>query len=306
MIYLDENRIRALLDWDALIAAMENALAAFSAGKVRQPVRSVITVEEHRRFLGVMPAVADDVMGAKLVSFYPANEGSEFPTHQATIVLFDTRTGAPLAAMDGRLITEMRTAAVSAAITRYLMPPEAHVLGILGSGVQARAHLEALSHVATFEDIRVWSRNSAHAARFAREHHARALDAEAAVRGADVVVVATSSQQPVLRGEWLKPGAHVNAVGANHPDWRELDDEAMANVVVVDSREAMAKESGDVILSGAQPYAEIGEIFACSVPPPPKTATTIFKSGGLAVEDLYAAKLAYEAHSLQAGTAAPG
>lgn len=299
MIYLDESRVRALLQWDPLIEAMENALAAFSAGKVQHPVRSVIPIEEHRRFLGIMPAAAEDVMGAKLVSFYPANEGSEFPTHQGTIVLFDTRTGAPLAAIDGRLITEMRTAAVSAAITRYLMPPAAHVLGILGSGVQARAHVEALSRVAKFDEVRVWSRNPENAARFASEYGADSVDAESAVSGADVVVVATAARDPVLRGAWLKPGAHVNAVGANRPDWRELDDEAMANIAVVDSRQAMAKESGDVILSGARIYAEIGEIFNGSVVPPPKTATTIFKSGGLAVEDLYAAKLVYEAHSLQ-------
>lgn len=306
MIYLDEDRVRSLLQWDRLIDAMQDALAAFSAGKVQHPVRSVIAVEEHRRFLGIMPAAAEDVMGAKLVSFYPANEGSEFPTHQATIVLFDTRSGAPLAAMDGRLITEMRTAAVSAAITRYLISPGARVLAILGSGVQAHAHVEALSYVAKFEEVRVWSRNPQNAARFASEHDAMAVDAESAVRGADVVVVATGARQPVLRGAWLKPGAHVNAVGANRPDWRELDDEAMGNVVVVDSREAMAKESGDVILSGARVYAEIGEIFGGAVPPPPSTATTIFKSGGLAVEDLYAAKLVYEAHSLEPSGAAHG
>ena len=294
MIYLDEERVRSLLQWDPLIDAMERALAAFSTGRVRQPVRTILTIEENRRFLGVMPAVDDDVMGAKLVSFYPANEGSAFPTHNGTILLLDTRTGVPLAAMDGRLITEMRTAAVSAAITKYLMPDGARSLALLGSGVQAHSHLEALAHVARFEEIRVWSRTPEHAERFAHEHGAQATDAETAVRGADVVVVATSAREPVLRGAWLKPGAHVNAVGANRPDWRELDDEAMGNVVVVDSREAMTKESGDVILSRAQIYAEIGELFAKRTPPPPRGATTIFKSGGLAVEDLYTAKLVYD------------
>lgn len=299
MIYLDEQRVRAFLQWEPLIDSMEEALAAFSTGRVRQPVRSVITIEEQRRFLGIMPAATDEVMGAKLVSFYPANEGTEYPTHNGTIVLLDTRTGVPLAAMDARLITEMRTAAVSAAITRYLMPEHAHVLALLGSGVQAHAHLEALGHVARFDEVRVWSRTPENAKRFARNHQARVTTAEEAVRDADVVVVATSSREPVLQGAWLKPGAHVNAVGANRPDWRELDDAAMRNTVVVDSREAMAKESGDVILSKAEIYSEIGEIFAKRAAPPPRSATTIFKSGGLAVEDLYAANLVY-ARSLEA------
>lgn len=293
MFYLGEDRVRELLHWEPLIDSMEDALAAFSTGRVRQPVRSVITIEEQRKFLGIMPAATDDVMGAKLVSFFPANEGTEYPTHNGTIVLLNARTGVPLVAMDARLITEMRTAAVSAAITRYLMPEGAHVLALLGSGVQAHAHLEALAHVVHFDDVRVWSRTTENAERFAQEHRARPTTAEEAVRDADVVVVATSSREPVLRGAWLKPGAHVNAVGANRFDWRELDDAAMRNTVVVDSREAMAKESGDVILSNAEIYAEIGEIFAKRMAPPPRSATTIFKSGGLATEDLYAANLVY-------------
>jgi thiomorpholine-carboxylate dehydrogenase len=297
VIYLDEERVRALLRWDALIDAMEAALTAFSAGHIRHPVRSIITIEENARYLGIMPAAGNDVMGVKLVAFYPANENTEYPTHNGTILLLDTHTGVPIAAMDGRLITEMRTAAVSAAVTRYLMPEGAHVLALLGSGVQAHAHLDALSRVAAFDDVRVWSRNAEHAERFAREHGARATDAESAVRGADVVVVATSSQVPVLHGAWLKPGAHVNAVGANRATWRELDDDVMRNVIVVDSRDAMAKESGDVILSKATIYAEVGELFGKTVAPPPRSSTSVFKSGGLAVEDLYAAKLVVDAVS---------
>ena len=241
MIYLDEARVRARLHWDPLIAAMERALAAFSSGRVGQPVRTVLAVEENRRYFGIMPAVSDDVMGAKLVSFYPGNEGTEFPTHNGLIVLFDTRTGEPLAAMDGRLITEMRTAAVSAAATKHLMPEGSRVLAVLGSGVQAHSHLDALARVADFSEIRVWSRTPEHAQRFARQRGAIAMDAEPAVRNADVVVVATSSREPVLRGAWLKPGAHVNAVGANRHDWRELDDDAMSATVLVDSRAAAAK-----------------------------------------------------------------
>jgi ornithine cyclodeaminase/alanine dehydrogenase-like protein (mu-crystallin family) len=196
--------------------------------------------------------------------------------------------------MDGRLITEMRTAAVSAAATKYLAPKESRVLALLGSGVQAGSHLQALSHVREFSEVRIWSRTAAHADRFAREHGIIAVESpEAAVRGADVVVTATAAHEPILKGAWLQPGAHVNAVGSSRPDWRELDDEAMRNTVVVDSREAAALEAGDVIVSRARVYAEIGEIFDGAKPATP-SATTIFKSVGLACEDVAAARLVIE------------
>ena len=262
MLVLTEEQIRPLLSWDDLIPLMEAALAAFSEGRVIQPIRNMITIEEGRRYLGVMPAVAEAAMGLKLVSFYPGNAGSGVPTHLATILLFRPDTGQPLAVLDGRMITEMRTAAVSAAVTKHLSAPGSRVLAILGSGVQAQAHLEALSRVRQFEEVRVWSRTPEHARSFAERHNARAVDAEAAVRGADVVVTATNALQPVLKGEWLKPGAHVNSVGSPRPTWRELDDEAMRCTLVVDSREAVLKESGDVILSNADIYAEVGEIFS--------------------------------------------
>lgn len=169
------------------------------------------------------------------------------------------------------------------------------MLALLGSGVQAHAHKEALSRVRTFSEVRVWSRTAAHAERFAREYGAIAVDRpESAVRGADVVVTATAAREPILEGAWLKPGAHVNAVGSSRPDWRELDDEAMRNVVVVDSREAAAVEAGDVLIPNAPIYAEIGEIFGGTKSIAP-TATTIFKSVGLAVEDVAAAKLVAQA-----------
>jgi len=209
------------------------------------------------------------------------------------ILLFRPDTGEPLAVMDARLITEMRTAAVSAAATRRLAAPDSRVLALLGSGVQARAHLQALMLVRHFAEVRVWSRTAEHAERFAEQHNAKAMSVEAAVRDADVVVTATNALQPILEGAWLKPGAHVNAVGAPRPDWRELDDRAMANTLVVDSREAVLKESGDVILSKAKIYAEIGEIFA-GVKEAPLPATTVFKSVGIAVEDIAAAKLVYD------------
>jgi len=297
MRMFNEDDVRRLLRWEELIPAMEAALAAFSRGRVLQPVRNMLVIEEGKRYLGVMPAVAEDAMGAKLVSFYPGNEGTPVPTHHALIVLMRTDTGEPLAAMDGRLITEMRTAAVSAAATKYLAAPDARVLAVLGSGVQARAHLEALKQVRSFQEVRVWSRTRAHAERLADEHGAKAMDAESAVRGADVIVTATSSLSPVLQGAWLKPGAHVNAVGAPRPTWRELDDAAMANTLVADSREAVLKESGDVILSKAEIYSEIGEIFA-GLKPAPAERTTVFKSVGLAVEDIAAACLVHAAAKL--------
>lgn len=270
---------------------MEDALAALSTGRVRQPVRTVVPVEENSRYLGLMPAVAPDVMGAKIVTFYPVNETTTYPTHNGTVVLFDSVTGVPIAAMGARAITEMRTAAVSAAVTKYAMPANARVLAILGSGVQARAHVAALSHVMHVGEIRIWSRNPQHAASFARECGGLSMSAQEAVRAADVVVVATSSREPVLRGAWLAPGAHVNSVGANRSTWRELDDEAMGNTLIVDSREAAATESGDVIGSNATPYAEAGELFAGTRAWPDRSRTSVFKSMGQAIEDIAAAKL---------------
>lgn len=287
--------MRERLDWDGLIGAMETALAAFSRGAAIHPVRTVLTVEERRRYVGLMPAVAGDVMGLKYVTFYPVNAEAGLPTHNATILLYRTDNGLPLAAMDGRLITEMRTAAVSAAVTKHLAKPDASILALLGSGVQARAHLAALGRVRRFSEVRVWSRTAAHAQRFAREYGGTAAESpENAVRGADVIVTATGSHEPILRGAWLEPGAHVNAVGSSRPDWRELDEAAMRNTVVVDSREAAVVEAGDVILAGARIYAEAGEIFNGTVAPPPASATTVFKSVGLAIEDITAARLVYE------------
>jgi ornithine cyclodeaminase/alanine dehydrogenase-like protein (mu-crystallin family) len=294
MKYLDEAAVRALLDWDELITAMERTLADFSRGTLLHPVRTVLTIGEERRYVGMMPAVLGDVIGMKFVTFYPANAEKALPTHHATILLYDAQTGRPLAAMDGRLITEMRTAAVSAAITKYLAPANSRVLALLGSGVQAGSHLEALSRVRKFSEVRVWSRTLANAQRFARGHDIVAVDsAEAAVRGADVIVTATAACEPILKGAWLKPGAHVNAVGSSRPDGRELDDEAMGNTVVVDSREAALKEAGDVIAAQAAIYAEIGEIFGGSKKPTPET-TTVFKSVGLACEDVAAAQLVFD------------
>jgi thiomorpholine-carboxylate dehydrogenase len=293
-LFLNEEQVREHLRMTELIPAMEKALIDFSAGRVTQPVRSVISIDVAAAtgFLGLMPALTPDGLGLKAVTFYPSNVERGIPTHMATIFLVDPQTGMPLAIMDGRYITEMRTAAVSAAATKLLASPDAKVLAILGSGVQARSHVEALGLVRQFEEIRVWSPTIEHATRFAQEIGATTMPAEKAVRDADVIVTVTCSKAPVLKGDWLKPGCHVNAVGACRPDWRELDNEAMSNVVFVDSREGAMKESGDMILSGAKIYAELGEALAGKVPAP-ANETTIFKSLGMAVEDVAAAMLVY-------------
>jgi thiomorpholine-carboxylate dehydrogenase len=291
-LFLNEDQVRQHLRMTDLIPAMERALIDFSAGKVTQPVRSVIKVDPPGGFLGLMPALTPEGLGLKAVTFYPSNVERGIPTHMATIFLVDPQTGTPLAIMDGRLITEMRTAAVSAAATKLLASPDAKILAILGSGVQARSHAEALGLVRQFEEVRVWSPTKEHAKQFAEEIGGTAVSAEEAVRGADVVVTVTNSKEPVLKGSWLKSGCHVNAIGACRPDWRELDDEAMSNVVFVDSREGAMKESGDVILSGAKIYAELGEALAGKVPPR-ANEPTIFKSLGMAVEDIAAAIVVY-------------
>ena len=295
-ILINEEQVGKHLRMADLIPAMEKALIDFSAGRVTQPVRSIIEVDVAAAtgFLGLMPAHTPDGLGLKAVTFYPSNAERGIPTHMATIFLVDPHTGTALAIMDGRLITEMRTAAVSAAATKLLASPDAKVLAILGSGVQARSHVEALCLVRQFEEIRVWSPTLEHASEFAQDIGATVMPAEKAARDADVIVTVTSSNTPVLRGSWLKPGCHVNAIGACRPDWRELDDEAMANVVFVDSREGAMKESGDVILSRAKIYAELGEALAGKVPSP-ANETTVFKSLGMAVEDIAAAMLVYRA-----------
>jgi ornithine cyclodeaminase/alanine dehydrogenase-like protein (mu-crystallin family) len=294
VLTLAEPAIAKVLSYERLIPAMESALIEFSAGRVIQPVRNLISIEEGKRYLGIMPVVAQSSMGAKLVCFYPKNAGTQVPTHLAMIMLFEPETGQPLAFLDGRLITEMRTAAVSAAVTKHLAPEGSSVLVLLGSGIQAEAHLAALSHVCKFDEVRVWSRTPDHAQRFAARHGAKAMDIEAAVRGADVIVTATSATEPFLKGQWLKASAHVNAVGSARPTWRELDDDAMRNIVVVDSREAALKEAGDVIQANALIFAEAGEVFA-GTKVPRRSETTIFKSVGIAVEDIVTARLVYDA-----------
>lgn len=292
MLILNEDQVRAVLSYDELIPAMRQALKDFSAGQVTQPLRSVMSVAEHEGWFAVMPAVYGAVMGAKMVTFFPGNAALGKDTHMAMIQLFRSETGEPLAVMDGRLITEMRTAAVSAVAVDMLAGREAKVLGVLGSGVQARSHVQALARVRRFEEVRVWSRSEENALKFAREIGARVSSAEEAVAGADVVLTATSSPTPILQGRWLKRDAVVCAVGAVTPDRRELDDEAMRGAVVVESREAAAKEPGDILMAKAEVSAEIGELLNGTAIDR-KGRHVVFKSVGIAIEDIAAAKLVY-------------
>jgi ornithine cyclodeaminase/alanine dehydrogenase-like protein (mu-crystallin family) len=297
LLFISEEQVRELLRLEDLIPALEQALVSFSAGLVRQPLRTIIPIEEHQAFLGVMPAVYGDVMGAKLVCVYPGNAARGLHTHLAMIHLFRSDTGEPLAAIDGRLITELRTAAVSALATKTLAPASTSVLAVLGSGVQARAHICALRLIRQFEDIRIWSRTPAHAERLAEEVGGKAVALEAAVRDADVVITVTNSPEPIVRGEWLKAGAYVNAVGAVGPTRRELDAQVMrSGPVIVESREAALRESGEIVISQVPVYAELGEILA-GKKAAPTGRNIIFKSTGIAVEDLAAAKLVYDAFS---------
>jgi thiomorpholine-carboxylate dehydrogenase len=294
-LLLDNAAVRRLLPLDALLSAIETALIELSAGRVAQPPRTVMELPAPGSLLFVKPALVDAALSVKLITQVPDNVARGLPTMIATLVLLDPATGSPLAVMDATWLTELRTAAVSAVATRALRDQRPKRLAILGSGALARSHALALRAVMPVSDIRVWSRSRANAERCASDIEGSAsLDAESAVRDADIVVTVTNASSPVLMGRWLKPGALVHAVGAPRPGWRELDDAAMANYVIADYRLAAETESGDVILSGARVQCEIGEVLAGKVQVP-VGLTIIFKALGQAVEDAVAARLVYEA-----------
>jgi ornithine cyclodeaminase len=297
-----------------LITAMEGALAAFSAGRVVQPVRPVVEMGDSA-FFAAMPGFVRDpaVLGAKLVAVIGANQARGLPTHQASILLLDPETGALLALMDGRLITEMRTAAVSAVSAKYMARPDAAVLAILGSGVQARSHLAAFRLLRAFTEVRVWSPTPDHVRRFAAESPVPVRpcqNARDAVWEADIVVLATASSTPVIEDSWVKPGSHVVSVGACRPNQREMDPALVARArLVVDSRASAFQESGDIVLgiregqfAESHVVAELGEVVPGAVPGRTSDSQiTVFKSLGLAVEDLVAAHLAYQRARPEAG-----
>ena len=319
---LTESDVKSVLTMDDLIETMASALQRFSTGRVTQPVRSVIPVSDDA-FYATMPAfVRADAnfgeaglsgarpgaaLGAKLVTVFGGNAPRGLHTHLASIMLLDPETGALRALMDGRYITEARTAAVSAVSSRLLARKTAASLAIIGSGVQARSHLDALSRVHRLRQAAIWSPTKAHRDRFVAESAGGPVPVNAvdhpgeAVVGAVVGVLVTSSPSPVVENGWVKPGAHVISVGACRPTQREMDPALTARArLFVDSRAAALVESGDVVLgikdglfSAEHIVAEIGELVNGAQGRRSDTEVTIFKSLGLAVEDVTAADLAY-------------
>ena len=325
---LTETDVKAVLTMDDLVETMSAALQSFSGGDVTQPVRTVISMEGDHAFFGLMPAYVrgnagngQTGLGAKLVTVVGSNAARGLPSHLASILLLDPETGALQALLDGRFITEARTAAVSAVSSRLLARKTSKSLAIIGSGVQARSHLEALSRVHSLRQVTVWSPQKLHRDAFVEEagtsmgtEWGRSGDGDAsvpklaavdhageAVVGADIIVLVTSSAVPVLEDGWVKPGAHVISVGACRPNQREMDPALVARArLFVDSRGAALVESGDVVL-GIQEgrfgpdhiVAELGQLVAGATGRRSDSEVTIFKSLGLAVEDVTAAQLAY-------------
>ncbi len=316
---LTEHDVKSVLSMDDLIETMASALQRFSTGRVTQPVRTVIPIEDDA-FAGFMPAhvrsslAGDrDALGAKLVTVVGRNHARGLPSHLASIVLMDPETGALVALLDGRYITEARTAAVSAVSSRLLARKTATSLAIIGTGVQARSHLDALSRVHALRQVTVWSPQQRHRDAFVEEvrdglqavpaavpHITAADHAGEAVVGADVIVLVTSSPTPVIENGWVKPGAHVISVGACRPNQREMDPALVARArLFVDSRAAALVESGDIVMGlqerrfGADHIvAELGDVVNGAAGRRSDIEVTIFKSLGLAVEDVTAADLA--------------
>lgn len=288
--YIDHAAVSSVLRMQDLIPRVRQAMIDFSSGRVEQPARRILDVKSWGGYFGGMTAVTPDAMGAKLVSFYPGNAERQLDTHMALIVLFDPETGRPLVTMDGRLITRMRTAAVTAAYVDAVARPDVRSLAILGAGEQAESHFEALSLVRQFEDVRIWNRTPERAAALAEQIGARVTDCEGAVRDANVVIAATASKDPVFDGDWLRQGTVVASVGWAGADDGELDAITMSNTVIVDSRDGALTESGNVRRYNAEIHAELGEILdgTASVD---TEATIVFESIGMACQDLAAATL---------------
>ncbi len=309
-LLLSEHDIRTCLDMPTLIDAMSGALAEFSAGRVTQPIRTVLEVGAEKNYFGVMPASIDgrEAVGMKLVTVYPGNHAKGLTSHLATILLLDHATGGLMAMLDGRYITEARTAAVSAVSVQRLARPDATSLAILGSGVQAQSHLEAIRHVRTLSDVRVWSPTAANRESFARDAAAatglavRACASSSdAVRGADIIVLVTASKTPIVNDADVADGAHICAVGACRPTQREMPTSLVARArVFVDSRAAALTEAGELLIpisegaiTAEHIAGELGEVVNGTVAgrSDPRQIT-IFKSLGMAVEDVVAAQLA--------------
>ena len=308
LMYLSRADVERLLDVDAMLGALADALVLFSAGKTSVPPRTAVRLDE-RGLLGVMPGLVPGVaLEAKLVTVFPANEEHGLPTHQALIALFDESTGAPLALMDGTYITAIRTGGTAAVAARVLSREDSSVLAILGAGVQGWSHLETFPRIRDFNEIRVASRNPERARQLAARHP-RAIGVasfEDATRGADVVACCTDAREPILHRDWLKPGVHVSAVGGTFGS--ELDkDTVRASRVFVEWRGAVTNPppAGAHELQGLDPQSvtEVGEVLAGKKPGRRSDdEITLYKSTGHAVEDAATARLVYDrARELGAG-----
>lgn len=296
-----------LLPMAECVDAMAEALSALTRGDAVLPLRSMVWMPDRSGLLGLMPAYlgAPQSLGLKVISYLPGNHGSDRDSHQGAVLLFDTRTGGLLAVIDASSITAIRTAAVSGLATRLLASEGAGDLAILGSGVQASAHLEAMRTVRKLRRVRVSSKSYEQAQVFARHHHGKlglpieaVATAREAVAGADLICTATSAREPILLGDWIAEGAHINAVGACFPTTRELDTAAVTRSrLYVDRRESALTESGDFLIPRAAGVigddhivGEIGDILEGRVPARrSQREITLFKSLGIAVEDLAAA-----------------
>jgi alanine dehydrogenase len=310
VLFLNEREVSSLLPMTDMLSALENAFHAQASAKIRMPLRTMATNDAG--LLGAMPAsimAEPSSLGAKLVSFFPGNAETGMHTHQALIALFDPRSGQPQVIMDGRFITEIRTAGVSALATRALARPDARVLAILGTGVQARAHVEALAEVMNIDEVRVWGRTTKHAADvadFARKRglHARvAATVTDACRGAGVVCTVTSARDPIVKATDIEAGTHLNAVGMGGLLARELPGDLMASArIFVDSTDGAFGESGNIMLAvreGALPAAPaltlLCDVIAGRAPGrQSRDDITIFDSLGIAIEDLACARLVFE------------
>jgi ornithine cyclodeaminase/alanine dehydrogenase-like protein (mu-crystallin family) len=297
---IDEHDVRRLLPMAECIDVMADALASLSRGEVHNPLRFVVRPPGESSLLGLMPAHrgGDSRLWAlKAVAIFPSNAALGLDLHQGFVALFDGETGATRAILNAGGITAVRTAAVSGVATRLLARDDVHTLAILGTGIQARAHLDAMQAVRSFERIVVWGRTPG---RFADLTHVEeAPDPATAVRAADVLVTATSAAEPIVRREWLKPGVHVNAVGSSIPTTRELDTATMRDAALfVDRRESTVNEAGDFLFPQREGAigpdhirAEIGELLiGAAEGRRSDDELTVFKSLGLAVEDLAAAE----------------
>ncbi len=319
VLVLGHDDVLAALSPEECADAMAEVLAAHARGEALMPLRSMVPFEGAAGFIATMPAWrggADPVFSLKSLVIAPGNPARGLDTHQGTVTLFDGETGVPRAILDASAVTSVRTAAVSVVATRVLARSDARVLAILGAGVQGRAHLTALLPVREFDEVRVYSPSAEHAQALADGRAVVATSAEEAVRGADVVVLATTSREPVIQRDWLAPGAHVNAVGASVSSSRELDVETVAACAFYcDSRESVRNEAGEFRMAVQQGAisgedhirGELGEVLAGMADGRSSAdELTVFRSLGLAVEDLAAAERAVSrARALGVGTEVP-